>query len=88
MDPRIHRRRVEVRREEGRRRLRVLVGITGVVAVGGAILLTWPAVPWAAIRIGAIALMLAAPFLLYPMSRLMWLAFDLIFRPGHESHLR
>lgn len=36
MDPRIYRRRVEVRREEGRRRLRVLVGITVVVALGGA----------------------------------------------------
>lgn len=66
----------------------VLGEMLAVVAIGGAILLTWPAVPWAAIRIGAIALMLAAPFLLYPMSRLMWLAFDLIFRPGHESHLR
>ena len=59
----------------------VLGEMLAVVAIGGAILLTWPAVPWAAIRIGAIALMLAAPFLLYPMSRLMWLAFDLIFRP-------
>jgi uncharacterized protein (DUF983 family) len=59
-----------------------------VLVVGGTILLTWPDVPWNAVWAGAVALMLAAPFLLYPMSRLVWLAFDLTFRPGHESHLR
>jgi uncharacterized protein (DUF983 family) len=66
----------------------VLAEILAFVVVGSAILLTWPAVPWRTIRIGAVVLMLASPFLLFPMSRLVWLAFDLIFRPGHESHLR
>ena len=60
----------------------VLGEMLAVLVIGGAILLTWPDVPWPAVRIGAIVLMLAAPFLLYPMSRLMWLAFDLISRPS------
>lgn len=65
----------------------VLAEMLAVFVVGGVILVTWPGVPWTAVRIGAIALMIAAPFVLYPMSRLMWLAFDLIFRPGHERPL-
>jgi hypothetical protein len=66
----------------------VLSEMLAVLVVASVILGTWPDVPWNAVWFGAIALMLAAPFLLFPTSRLMWLAFDLIFRPRHESHYR
>lgn len=59
-----------------------------VLAVGLAIAITYPTVAWTAIWAGTIVLMVAAPFLLFPMSRIVWLAFDLIFRPKHESHYR
>lgn len=59
-----------------------------VITVTAAILSTWPDVPWRTIWVGAILLMFAAPILLFPMSRLVWLAFDLTFRPRHESHYR
>jgi uncharacterized protein (DUF983 family) len=66
----------------------VLAEFVAVLLVGGTILITWPDVPWREVKIGAIVLMLASPFLLFPISRLMWLAFDLLFRPKHESHYR
>jgi uncharacterized protein (DUF983 family) len=66
----------------------VLSELLAVLVVGTAILATWPNVPWTLVWFGAIALMLASPFLLFPISRLVWLAFDLLFRPQHESHYR
>lgn len=66
----------------------VLSEALAVLVIGGIILGTWPTVPWGPVRVGAIVLMCAAPFLLYPVSRLAWLAFDLVFRPKHESHYR
>lgn len=59
-----------------------------VVTISLAIWASYPEVAWTAIWYGATALMVAAPFLLFPVSRITWLAFDLIFRPGHESHYR
>jgi uncharacterized protein (DUF983 family) len=55
--------------------------LLAVIVIGGWILLSWPNVRWGVVRVAAILLMLAAPFLLFPMSRLVWLAFDLTFRP-------
>jgi uncharacterized protein (DUF983 family) len=41
----------------------------------------WPTVPWDAIQYGAPLGMAATPFATYPFSKLLWLAFDLTFRP-------
>lgn len=66
----------------------VLSEALAVASVGVAIWASYPDVAWTAIWYGATALMVAAPFLLFPVSRILWLAFDLVFRPGHESHYR
>jgi uncharacterized protein (DUF983 family) len=42
---------------------------------------TWPRVPWSLLQYGAPAAMVLAPIILYPFSKLVWLAFDLVLRP-------
>ena len=66
----------------------VLSEMLAVIVIAAVALATWPRVPWNAIWAVAVALMIAAPFLLFPLSRTLWLAFDLVFRPKHESHYR
>lgn len=66
----------------------VLSEAVAVISVGLAIWVSYPDIAWNAIWYGATALMAAAPFLLYPVSRTLWLAFDLIFRPHDASHYR
>lgn len=46
----------------------------------------WPNVPWDAIEIAAPLGMAAAPALLFPVSKLIWFAFDLILRPERTAH--
>ena len=50
----------------------------GLVTV---LVLTWPNPPWDALQWGSIAAMILAPLILFPFSKLLWLAFDLVFRP-------
>jgi len=50
----------------------------GLLAV---LLWTWPNPPWNALYYGGIAGLIVAPILFYPYSKLLWLAFDLVFRP-------
>ena len=46
-----------------------------------ALLLTWPDPPWRALLYGGAVLMSVTPVVFYPMSKCLWLAIDLIFRP-------
>ncbi len=48
------------------------------------LVLRWPAIPWDAIQIGAPLGMFIAPIALYPVSKLVWLAVDLAFRPDRQ----
>jgi uncharacterized protein (DUF983 family) len=45
----------------------------------------WPAVPWDTVQIVAPIGMALAPVLLFPVSKLAWLAFDLAFRPPRKA---
>jgi len=55
----------------------------GLLAVGLVVVLlcTYPNPPWNSLYYGGIAGLIVAPILFYPYSKLLWLAFDLIFRP-------
>ena len=58
-----------------------------IVFFGGlAVLLgSWPDVPWTGLTWGLAGLMVAAPIILYPWSRQVWLALDLVFRPAEPD---
>jgi uncharacterized protein (DUF983 family) len=58
--------------------------IGGALFIGillAVIVATWPEVPWDALQYGAPVLIIAVPFVLFPFSKLLWLAFDLMLRP-------
>jgi uncharacterized protein (DUF983 family) len=54
----------------------------GVLAV---LLLTFPTPPWDALYWGSIVGMIVLPIVTYPITKLCWLAFDLVFRPPHPG---
>ncbi|MGH3664549.1 MAG: DUF983 domain-containing protein [Egibacteraceae bacterium] len=49
-----------------------------VLLVGG-VVLTYPAVPWTALTVAGMALMVALPIGFYPLSKTLWLWVDLAF---------
>jgi uncharacterized protein (DUF983 family) len=51
------------------------------------LLATWPSPPWQLLQYGGIAMMIAAPFVFYPFSKTLFLAFDLAFRPPTSEEL-
>lgn len=61
----------------------------GLFAIGfvAILLVTWPNVPWDALTYGSMAAMVALPVLLYPVSKVLWLAFDILLRPVTREEL-
>jgi Protein of unknown function (DUF983) len=49
------------------------------------LVLTWPEPPWDALYWGSILGMIILPIVTYPITKLVWLAFDLVFRPPHAG---
>jgi uncharacterized protein (DUF983 family) len=59
------------------------------IALGAlaAVVLTWPDVPWNTIKWSLLLLMVPAPLVTYPFSKLVWLAVDLTLRPATWADL-
>lgn len=53
-----------------------------------AVIAMWPKVPWTAVEYTLAVTMIAAPVVLYPVSRLMWLALDLLLRPPDDAEMK
>lgn len=48
--------------------------------------LTWPTPPWTLLQYGGVVLMILAPFVFFPFSKTLFLAFDLLFRPARRTN--
>lgn len=63
----------------------IIAELLVVIALVGVMLLTWPDVPWAALKWGLVIMVIPAPVLTYPFSRAVWLALDLQFQPSRPG---
>ncbi|HEX7940276.1 MAG TPA: DUF983 domain-containing protein [Gemmatimonadaceae bacterium] len=52
------------------------------------IMATWPNPPWDLLEYVGVPFMLVTPILFYPLSKTVWLAFDVMFRPVRPEELR
>ncbi|MBV6520225.1 MAG: hypothetical protein MNPFHGCM_00330 [Gemmatimonadaceae bacterium] len=46
---------------------------------------SWPNVDWEVLQVGLPVGMVLAPVIFYPVSKLLWLAFDLMLRPNRAA---
>ncbi|HET7321007.1 MAG TPA: DUF983 domain-containing protein [Longimicrobiaceae bacterium] len=59
-----------------------------VLFVVGLLVARWPAVPWGFLQTWAIVLMAAAPFLVFPWTKTLWLASDILIKPVTEEEMQ
>lgn len=60
---------------------------TFLVVFGGSIILTWPDVPWTAVLVVTIAANILIPVWFYPISKTLWMAFELSWHPLEEDEV-
>ncbi len=58
------------------------------VAIVVAIALQWPAPHWDAITVGAVAAAVVLPVVIFPFTKTLYLALDVLFRPPEEAEFR
>lgn len=63
----------------------ILAELLFAIGFGAWMLTVWPDVPWDRIEVVLVGAMLLAPLILYPFTRTVWLAADLIFDPPRAS---
>jgi uncharacterized protein (DUF983 family) len=56
-----------------------------VSALAAALLLTWPDVPWNAVTVVVVTIVVAVPIALYPWSKTVWVAIDLLMHRSEEQ---
>jgi uncharacterized protein (DUF983 family) len=59
----------------------VAAELVWAVSMVGLLWWTWPDPPWSVLLVGGVVMMVAAPIAFFPFSRMIFLAFDLMFRP-------
>lgn len=65
----------------------VLAELLFITVFIAAVVCQWPNVNWDVLQVGAALGMVVAPAVLFPFSKLTWLAFDLIFRPDTDHEV-
>ena len=60
---------------------------TFLVVFGGAILLTWPDVPWIWVLVAVVVANLVIPIWFYPISKTLWAALELSWHPLEPEEL-
>lgn len=65
----------------------ILAEVVFVIAFTILLVLLWPNVPWDTVEYCLVVAMIAAPIVLYPVSKLLWLALDLLLRPPDAAEM-
>ena len=65
----------------------VITGTLLLVTLAVVLVAMWPEVPWTAFQYGGPLAMVVIPFAIFPFTKLLWLALDLMMRPATPEEM-